>query len=112
MLGMDFSAFAVLSVAAVLAAAVLHYVVRYRFLEGFDGFLGKVCAGWLGAWLGSPIIGHWFERFKIADIYLVPALLGAFAAAFFVAVTGKAMAKVLAPTIIEGLANNDIRKAA
>ena len=112
MIGMNFWAFLVLSLAGVVAAAVIHYVARYRFLEGFDGFLGKVIAGWVGAWLGSPIIGHWFERVKIANIYLIPALLGAFVAAFVGVATGKAMAKALAPTIISGVASHEIRKAA
>jgi uncharacterized membrane protein YeaQ/YmgE (transglycosylase-associated protein family) len=93
MFGMNFCAFLVLSVAAVVAAAVIHYVARYRFLEGFDGFLGKVITGWVGAWLGSPIIGHWFERVKLANVYLIPALLGAFVGAFVVAATGKRLAK-------------------
>ena len=112
MIGINFSAFLALSVAGVIAAAVVHYVARYRFLEGFDGFLGKVIAGWAGAWLGSPIIGHWFERVKIANIYLIPALLGAFAGAFVIAATGKAIAKAIAPTIISSAASPEIRKAA
>jgi uncharacterized membrane protein YeaQ/YmgE (transglycosylase-associated protein family) len=112
MIGMNFWAFLVLSVAALVAAAVIHYVVRYQFLEGFDGFLRKVIAGWVGAWLGSPIIGHWFERVKIANIYLIPALLGAFAGAFVAVAMMKAMAKALAPTIISGAVSHETRKAA
>lgn len=112
MIGMSFSPFLVLLVASVIAAAVVHYVVRYRFLEGFDGFLGKVMAGWVGAWLGSPIIGHWFERVKIANIYLIPALLGAFAGVFAVVGTAKAMAKAIAPTIISSAASYESKKAA
>jgi len=94
MIGMNFWAFLVLLVAAVIAAVVLHYLIRYRFLEGIDGFLGKVIAGWVGAWLGSPVLGHWFERVKLAHIYLIPALLGAFAGAFALTATWKARAKV------------------
>jgi uncharacterized membrane protein YeaQ/YmgE (transglycosylase-associated protein family) len=97
MIGMSFLAFLVLLVAALIAAIVLHYLIRYRFLEGFDGFLGKLGAGWVGAWLGSPVLGHWFERVQLAHIYLIPALLGAFAGAFAVAATWKARAKVGAP---------------
>lgn len=97
MIGMNFWAFLVLLVAGVLAAAVIHYVARYRFLEGLDGFLGKVIAGWVGGWLGSPIFGHWFEGVKIANLYLIPVLLGAFAGAFVVVATAKAMAKAKNP---------------
>ena len=97
MIGMNFWAFLVLSVAGVIAAAVVHYIARYRFLEGFDGLLSKVIAGWVGAWLGSPLIGHWFERVKIANIYLIPALLGAFAGAFVVVATGRPWQKHTLP---------------
>ena len=112
MIGMHFWAFLVLLVAGAIAAAVVHYVARYRLLEGFDGFLGKVIAGWVGAWLGSPILGHWFGRVKIANIYLIPALLGAFAGAFAIVATAKAMAKALAPTVISGAESHEARKAA
>jgi uncharacterized membrane protein YeaQ/YmgE (transglycosylase-associated protein family) len=112
MIGMNFWAFLAVSVAAVLAAAVIHYVVRYRFLEGFDGFLAKVFAGWVGAWLGSPVIGHWFGRAKIANVYLIPALLGALAGAFAVAATAKAAAKANAATMISGAESHETRKAA
>jgi uncharacterized membrane protein YeaQ/YmgE (transglycosylase-associated protein family) len=102
MIGMSFWTFLVLLAAGVVAAAVLHYVIRYRLLEGFDGFVGKVIAGWMGAWLGSPIIGHWFEVVKIANVYLIPALLGAFACAFVVAASWKALAMVFAPKVASG----------
>ena len=93
MIGMNFRALLILFVAALIAAGVLHYVIRYRFLDGFDGFVGKCIAGWVGAWLGSPVLGHWFERAKLANVYLIPALLGAFVGAFVVAAAGKALAK-------------------
>ncbi len=93
MIGMNFRALLILFVAALIAAWILHYVIRYRFLEGFDGFVGKCIAGWVGAWLGSPVLGHWFERAKLDNVYLIPALLGAFVGAFVVAATGKTLAK-------------------
>ncbi len=93
MIGMNFRALLILFVAALIAAGVVHYVIRYRFLDGFDGFVGKCIAGWVGAWLGSPVLGHWFERAKLANVYLIPALLGAFVGTFVVTATGKALAK-------------------
>lgn len=93
MIGMNFRALLILFVAALIAAGVVHYVIRYRFLDGFDGFVGKCIAGGVGAWLGSPVLGHWFERAKLANVYLIPALLGAFVGAFVVTATGKALAK-------------------
>jgi uncharacterized membrane protein YeaQ/YmgE (transglycosylase-associated protein family) len=112
MIGMNFWAFLVLSVAGVIAAFVIHYLVRYRVLEGFDGFLVKVITGWVGAWLGSPVIGHWFERVKIAHVYLIPALLGAFVEVFVWVAIAKAMAKAIAPTIISGAESPETRKPA
>ena len=97
MIGMSFWAFLVLLVAALIAAVVLHYLICYRFIEGFEGFLGKVGSGWVGAWLGSPVLGHWFEPVKLAGIYLIPALLGAFAGAFALTATWKGRAKIGAP---------------
>jgi uncharacterized membrane protein YeaQ/YmgE (transglycosylase-associated protein family) len=99
MIGINFWAFLVVLVAALIAAAVLHYLVRYRFLEGLDGFLAKCVAGWIGAWLGSPVLGHWFEPAKLANVYLIPALLGAFAGAFVLAACWKALAKVFAAKV-------------
>lgn len=93
MIAINFSSCLVMLVAGVVAGAVLHYLVRYRLLEGFDGFIGKCIAGWIGAWLGSPVLGHWFEKVKVSNVYLIPALIGAFAGAFILASTGKALAK-------------------
>jgi uncharacterized membrane protein YeaQ/YmgE (transglycosylase-associated protein family) len=97
LIGMSFSSFLVLLVAAIIAAVVVHYLICYRFTEGLDGFLGKVIVAWAGAWLGSPILGHWFESIKLAGIYLLPALLGAFVGAFALTATWKARAKIGAP---------------
>lgn len=97
MIGMNFWAFLILLVAGLVAAAVIHYLACYRFLEGFDGFLGKWAAGWIGAWLGSPVLGHWFEKVKLAGVYLIPALLGAFAVAFATTAFWKSLAKACSP---------------
>ena len=62
---------------------------------------GKLIVGWVGAWLGSPIFGHWF--WKIENVYVVPAILGAIAAVQLVVLTGKALAKLAStrPVVIE-----------
>jgi uncharacterized membrane protein YeaQ/YmgE (transglycosylase-associated protein family) len=96
MIGMNFWAFLVLLVAGLIAAVVIHYLLRYRLLEGFDGFMGKWIAGWLGAWIGSPVLGHWFEPVKLAGVYVIPAVLGAFAVAFAITAIAKAAAKACA----------------
>jgi len=92
MIGMSFPSFLVLLVIAAVVAVVFHYLLRYRFLEGLDSFLGKVAIGWLGGWLGSPVLGHWL--FKIEEIFIIPALVGAVAAVFLNILAWKALAKV------------------
>jgi len=95
MIGMTFLEFGVLLIAGLISAAVLHYAVCYRFLTGLDGLLGKWIAGWFGAWLGSPVFGHWFEPVKFRHVYLIPAL-GAFVGSFAITAMGKAIAKAFA----------------
>ena len=97
MIGMSFLSFLVLLVIAVIVAIVFHYALRYRFLEGLDSFLGKIALGWLGGWLGSPILGHWW--FQIGDVYVIPAIVGAVAAVFLTVLAWKALAKASAGRI-------------
>ena len=95
MIGMAFGPFLTLLIEGFIAAAVLHYAVRYRMLSGFDGFLGKWIIAWIGAWLGSPVLGHW--AFRIANVYVVPAIVAAFAGAFLVTACFKATATAITP---------------
>lgn len=95
MIGMSFLSFLVLLVIGVIVAAVSHFVLRYRFLEGLDSFLAKVALGWLGAWLGSPVLGYWW--YKIENVYIVPAILGSITAVLLNVVVWKAMMKVFTP---------------
>jgi uncharacterized membrane protein YeaQ/YmgE (transglycosylase-associated protein family) len=39
--------------------------------------LSKVVVGWVGAWLGSPVFGHWLPGLQYQNIYYIPAILGA-----------------------------------
>jgi uncharacterized membrane protein YeaQ/YmgE (transglycosylase-associated protein family) len=97
MIGMGLVDFLVLLILGLIAAAVLYFVIRYRFLEGLDGFFAKWVVGWFGAWLGSPILGHWL--FKIGDVYVIPALVGAFVGVFLVTATWKASAHCMVELI-------------
>jgi uncharacterized membrane protein YeaQ/YmgE (transglycosylase-associated protein family) len=92
MLGMSLLSFVVLTLIGAVVAVVYHHVIRYRFLEGNDAVFGKLIVGWIGAWLGSPVFGHWL--WKIENVYIVPAILGAIAAIHMFVLTGKALAKV------------------
>jgi uncharacterized membrane protein YeaQ/YmgE (transglycosylase-associated protein family) len=96
MIGMGFGAFLTLFVIGFIAAAVMHNGIRYRFLNGVDGFFAKWIVGWLGAWIATPVLGHWFTGFAIGGQYIIPAFLGAFSAAFMMTGVFKALAKARA----------------
>ena len=79
MIGMDFVSFLILLVISVVVAAILHYGLRYYIVPGTASFLSKVVIGWLGAWVGSPVFGHWWEPLNYNQVYIIPAILGALA---------------------------------
>lgn len=91
MIGMSFASFLSLLILGIIAAIVLHLIVRYKMLSGFDGFMNKWIAGWIGAWLGSPVLGHWGPG--VNHVYVIPALLGAFIGAFAVTSMPRAASK-------------------
>ncbi|HJF30811.1 MAG TPA: GlsB/YeaQ/YmgE family stress response membrane protein [Sporosarcina psychrophila] len=39
------------------------------------GVIGNVIAGIIGAWIGSRLLGNWGP--KLAEFYIVPAIIGA-----------------------------------
>jgi uncharacterized membrane protein YeaQ/YmgE (transglycosylase-associated protein family) len=90
MIGMNFASFVALLVLGFIAAIVMHSLIRYRIVGSFDGFVAKWIAGWIGAWLGSPVLGHWWLR--IQDVYVIPALVGAFVGAFSIVFLAKVTA--------------------
>lgn len=73
MFGMDFPAFATLSVVSLSVSVVFFYGLHYRLGPGLEGFLVKIPLTWMGAWGGSPILGHW--GIEANGIYLIPATL-------------------------------------
>jgi uncharacterized membrane protein YeaQ/YmgE (transglycosylase-associated protein family) len=92
MIGMSFPIFLTLLVLGLISSFVLHVLVRYRLLAGFDGFMFKWIAGWIGGWLGSPVFGHW--GIHAESLYMVPAVLGAFAGSFLLIAVLKASSAV------------------
>ncbi len=101
MLGMSLLSFLVLTLIGAVIAVAYHHVLRYRFLDGNDALIGKLIVGWFGAWLASPVFGHWL--WKVENVYIVPAILGAIAAIHLTVLAGKALAKLasMRPTIAE-----------
>lgn len=76
MIGMDFTSFLILLIISIVVAAILHYGLRYYVTPGLGSFCSKIIIGWVGAWLGSPVLGHWWEGLNYGQIYYVPAILG------------------------------------
>jgi uncharacterized membrane protein YeaQ/YmgE (transglycosylase-associated protein family) len=79
MIGMDFGSFLVLLIISVVVSGILHYGLRFYVRPGAVSFLSKVVIGWVGAWLGSPVFGHWWEGLNYGQVYYVPAILGSLA---------------------------------
>ena len=83
MLGMDFVSFFILFIISVVVSAILHYGFKYYATPGTWSFFSKIVVGWLGGWLGSPILGHWFEGVNYGELYILPAIIGTAAMLIF-----------------------------
>ncbi|MBD7937918.1 MULTISPECIES: GlsB/YeaQ/YmgE family stress response membrane protein [Cytobacillus] len=55
------------------------------------GVIGNIIAGFIGAWLGSLILGDWGP--VIADFAIIPAIIGAIVLAFVVSFIMRSMRK-------------------
>lgn len=89
LIGMSFLSFLILLILSAFAAAIMHWVIRYRVFQGFDGFVGEWVLAWVGAWIATPVLGHWFGSVMLWQIYIIPALIGAFVGAYLDAAIGK-----------------------
>jgi uncharacterized membrane protein YeaQ/YmgE (transglycosylase-associated protein family) len=76
MIGMDFISFLILLIISLVISLILHFGFKYYVVPGFCSFLSKVFIGWIGAWLGSPVFGYWWEGLNYKQVYFVPAILG------------------------------------
>lgn len=94
LIGMPFLSFLILLILSAFAAAVVHWAFRYRLFQGFDGFIAQWIVAWLGAWLGPSVIGHWFGTVMLWNIYVLPALIGAFAGALAGTVNARILATI------------------
>ena len=79
MIGMDFISFLILLVISVVVAGVLHFYFKFYIIPGWWSYLSKVLIGWVGAWLGSPVFGYWWQGLNYKEVYIVPAILGSLA---------------------------------
>ena len=79
---MNFISFLILLVISVVVSAILHYHFKYYVTPGEWSFASKVLVGWIGAWLGSSVFGHWPSRvpgLHHEDVWYTPAILDALA---------------------------------
>lgn len=69
--------FLILAFIAIAVSAVLHYGFRLYVRRDIWAFLSKCVIAWFGAWLGSPVVGHWFSGMHYMNVWFVPATIGA-----------------------------------
>lgn len=55
------------------------------------GVIGNILAGFIGAWLGSLLLGEWGP--EVGGFYLVPALIGAIVLVFIVSLIFRSVSR-------------------
>lgn len=76
---MSFVSFLILLVISLVAAVVHSFGLDVKVRGGIVSFLSQWIVAYIGALYGSSVFGEWFEAVAYADIYILPALLGAVA---------------------------------
>lgn len=79
MIGMTFVSFIILLGISIVVSFVLHYLLKFFLRPGWISFSSKVILGWIGAWLGTPVFGRWFEGVNYQNVFIIPAILGCLA---------------------------------
>ena len=79
---MTFSSFLVLLAIGAVCALFLHSILKPRLLGKGHGYLCQLIAGWLGAWIGSAVVGHWGWMIPATNVYLQPAVVSSLAAIY------------------------------
>ena len=74
-----FLSFLSLLIISVVVSAILHYGVKYYVTPGPWSFCSKVVVGYIGAWLGTPVFGKWWDGISYGDVFIIPAILGSLA---------------------------------
>lgn len=79
-IGMDFLPFVYITVIAIIFSLIMRYAIKSRLIAGYPT---ELILAWLGAWLGSPVFGHWWKDvIEHEDVHFIPAIIGVFAALF------------------------------
>jgi uncharacterized membrane protein YeaQ/YmgE (transglycosylase-associated protein family) len=99
MIGMGFGAFLALLIISAILSAIVHGA-GYGVLSGREGYFAKLIIGWIGGWIGSPVLGYWGGGMASGNVYLIPAILGSIAAIFMEVAALRALSFVLqSPTV-------------
>ena len=91
---MDFISFIILLIISIVVSGVLHFVLKFYIIPGWWSYFSKVAIGWIGAWLGSPVFGYWWQGLNYKEVYIVPAILGCLAILVFVVDIIKTLATI------------------
>jgi len=73
---MDFTSFLILLVVSLVVSAIFHFGLKYYVRPGINSFISKIIFGWVGAWLGTPVFGRWFDGLNYQEVFYIPAILG------------------------------------
>ncbi len=76
---MNFVSFIILLGIALLVSLILHYVVKFFVRKNVSSYFAELVMAWIGGWLGSAVIGNWFNGWDYHQVYFIPAFLGAIA---------------------------------
>jgi len=96
---MNFGSFLALLIISAIWSAIVHGV-GYRVLPGAEGYFAKLVTGWIGGWIGSPVLGYWGGAIAGGNVHFIPAILGSIAAIFMEVVLFRAVfAALRKPTL-------------
>ena len=104
MIGMSLSSFVTLLVIGAVCALVSHSMLKLKVFQNREGYLCALITGWIGAWIGSPVLGYWGWTVPGTNVYVVPALLGAIAAIYVLAALFTTIESLLVPLSVRATA--------
>src|ERR1700733_6124889 len=94
---MNFASFLTLLVIGAVCALASHSMLKLKVLQTGEGYPCALIMGWIGAWIGSPVLGYWSWMVPGTSVYLVPAIIGSMAAIYALAALFTIVESLLAP---------------
>jgi uncharacterized membrane protein YeaQ/YmgE (transglycosylase-associated protein family) len=110
MIGMSLGAFVTLLIISAIWSAIVHGA-NYKVLKGAEGYFGKLIVGWIGGWIGSPVLGYWGPKIGGGNVFLIPAIIGSVAGIFLAVAVLRAVSVTLRP-LAASQAETETRRAA